>query len=1192
MESTQKGILGIEKKEKKVRDKALDVDDFDELSELEHVLAAPAMYLSGLSKEIREDWIYNFETRKMELKSIDMPQALERTFLEIMSNAGDNAKRSYDSGLKMEEIGPIEVSFTDTSISIKNGGNPIPVKIKDGKGYVPQMIFGNLRSGSNFNKTFKKVVIGVNGIGAKLVNIFSKKFYVIVADNKNKKKYSQMWYNNMKEKTEALIEDYSGPNYVHITYELDLERFGYNTYNEEHISVFTRAALDTCFTNQIPLVLQGKLFPMYNLQEYKDLFRDDNTKKLFIYRYRDEKKHISMDILVTDTPDDALCISYVNGMITREGGAHVQSVYKSLSQYLIKKLQPPVIEVNKKEKRPNQLTMANIKPHLSVFVSCWAPDVEFNSQSKSLLVSPSINIEIPENILSKMNDWSVIERLRAEMDAKNFKLISKGDGKKSRHVKLTKDASVDANLAGTQRSKECTLYATEGNSAAGYILGLLDYTENALDRNGIFPFRGKLLNVMNAPVNQLAKNEEIKELKIMLGLKEGLDYGIESNFNTLRYGKFNIYSDSDVDGKHIIGLILNFFHCRFPSLLKRNFVFFGRTPILRAIKGIERIPFYTIGDFEKWKETLTDAQYKKYTKKYYKGLGSSEDEDLEQDHKINKIVTCEYDKKAPESMRVAFDQSLSDERKKWMKNASLIADISDIKIMPISRFINEEFAQFSLENTRRSIPFYLDGLKEGQRKILYTVLNYWGWTVSSQNKANEMKVSQLGSLTALQTGYHHGEMNLSGTIEGMVQRFMGTNNMPYLCSKGRFGTRSAGGKDKAQTRYTFTRPEFWIPYVFRSEDAPLLVPQEEEGLKIEPKFLLPIIPMTLVNGSSGVGSGFSTFIPNYNPLDITLWLIKRIKGEPLPTLIPWYRNFTGKISLKEKKKIKKSKCLEIKSEKEIEKENKLENEIENGKEEEEEDKFDHALEEEEEIENKKESTTEKKKEYEMKWSMISEGVFEWKNDGTVHIIELPLGCWTIPYYNKVLMKMITDKKISDVRMRSTTEKVHFEVIGVTQEPTSKMFSLQRSFGMGNMVLLDESNLPKKYENVNEIIELFYKNRLPFFEKRRLYLLNECEIEIKKKKEKIRFIHSVQKGEFTFIGEDEEFVLKQLREKNISEEYLSKINLKNVTKTDTIKEEKELEEIQNKINYYQTITGDKLWLQNLEEFEIIYRKYYK
>lgn len=1228
----------METSTKKVRRVALQVEDFDDLTDVEHVLTAPAMYMASMSKEKREEWIFDFETKHMKFKQIEMPPAIERLFLEIISNAGDNIKRSKETGMTLEEIGPLEIMFNENTVSVKNGGNPIPVALHPKKGvYVPELIFGRLRSGSNFNKTVERTAIGVNGLGAKLTNIFSKKFTVYVGDKTRKSSYQQTWSDNMKNKTEPIVQPYEGPNFVQIVYELDFERFGYKGYSPEMFSVFARAALDTSYTSQTPLILQGHSFPLYSIVDYKKLFSPNveevDEEKFFVHKQVDEKSTI--EVLVSDTPDNSQVISYVNGMITREGGVHVQAVYKVLAQALLTYMnsrattnggspskntntnaknpknatskKKPVVVEKEKEKEKNPLNMGDVKPHLSVFMSCWLPSPEFNSQSKNCLTSPTPVVNIAMSNLEQMNDWNVIPRLDAALDAKQFRMLAKGDGKKLRRINIDKEDFFDANLAGSARSKECTLYVCEGSSASAYLVGLFDHMENGRDRSGIYPLRGKLLNVMNASMKRISDNHEIRDMKQVLGLREGMDYSSEAAFNTLRYGKIIIFTDSDVDGCHISGLMLNFFHCRFVSLLKRKFVFLGRTPILRAIKGKERLPFYTFAEYEKWKKSISEKKVSSYTIKYYKGLGTTEDADIEQDHKNAKNALFSYDDEAPESMRIAFHKHAADERKKWMTNSTNITDISDLKILPITSFINEEFSQFSLSNTRRTIPHFIDGMKESQRKIIFTVLEHWGWTKSKQSSIDEMKVAQLGSLAALKTQYHHGENNLTGAIENMVVRFMGTNNMPYLCNNGRFGTRHAGGKDKAQTRYTFTRPEFWIPYIFREEDKTLVPQIMDEGKYIEPPFLLPILPTVLFNGASCIGSGYSSFIPNYNPLDIIEWFKSKLTGKATNLLLPWYRNFTGIIRLKEKRiPVREKKEIEKKEEKKEEEETGKEEENgkeeeENGKEERVVDKFDHALEEDDdEEEGKKEKEGVKKekeggkkeREYVIKNSMISEGIFEWKNDGTVIIRELPIGMWTNYYNSKKLLPFVAKKKISDIRANHKSDTVHFELKGIQDTPTAKGLSLISSHGMSNMILLDENNLPKKFENVTEILETFYQFRFPYFEKRRLYMLDEKKKELKKKQEKVKFIHAIQKKEITPIDAEDEVVSKQMAEKGLSEEFLTHINIKNLMKTDTRRSEKEMFDIETEIAFLTKVTPQQIWLKDIEEFELAYRKFYK
>lgn len=207
------------------------------------------------------------------------------------------------------------------------------------------------------------------------------------------------------------------------------------------------------------------------------------------------------------------------------------------------------------------------------------------------------------------------------------------------------------------------------------------------------------------------------------------------------------------------------------------------------------------------------------------------------------------------------------------------------KYVSYSDFINLELVLFSNADNERSIPCLVDGLKPGQRKVMFTCFK--------RNDKREVKVAQLSGSVAEMSAYHHGEMSLQMTIVNLAQNYVGSNNINLLEPRGQFGTRLTGGKDCASARYIFTMMSPLTRLIFHPLDDPLLQYQVDDGQKIEPLWYIPIIPMVLVNGAEGIGTGWSTKIANYNPRDLINNLRRMINNEePLP-MHPWYKNFTG-----------------------------------------------------------------------------------------------------------------------------------------------------------------------------------------------------------------------------------------------------------------------------------------------------------
>ena len=145
------------------------------------------------------------------------------------------------------------------------------------------------------------------------------------------------------------------------------------------------------------------------------------------------------------------------------------------------------------------------------------------------------------------------------------------------------------------------------------------------------------------------------------------------------------------------------------------------------------------------------------------------------------------------------------------------------------------------------------------------------------------------------THYAHGETSLQGTIIGLAQTFVGSNNLNCLEPSGHFGSRLQGGSDAASPRYIYTRLSPFAKKIFHPADEPLLTHNYNEGKKIEPQTYIPTVPMVLINGADGIGTGWSSSIPNYNPEEIVANLKRLMDGEPVQPMQPWFRGFRGTV---------------------------------------------------------------------------------------------------------------------------------------------------------------------------------------------------------------------------------------------------------------------------------------------------------
>ena len=316
------------------------------------------------------------------------------------------------------------------------------------------------------------------------------------------------------------------------------------------------------------------------------------------------------------------------------------------------------------------------------------------------------------------------------------------------------------------------------------------------------------------------------------------------------------------------------------------------TPIVKATKGKESRIFYTQFDYDQWK---TSSGGRGWSIQYYKGLGTSTREEAQEYFKEMNITQFRYTADADSAaIDLAFNKARADDRKVWLQGhraENIVIPRAD-KTLAYAEFVNRDLIHFSHYNLERSIPSMMDGLKTSQRKILFGCLK--------RTLTSKVKVAQLAGYVSEHAGYHHGEMSLNETIIGMAQDFVGSNNLPWLVPKGQFGTRLQGGKDSAASRYIFTYLQPFMKDLVPADDLPCLKYRDDDGMSVEPEWYAPVLPMLLVNGARGIGTGYSTFIPSYNPVALKNTLLRWLKGEDKDILKkvdlpPWSRGFRGTI---------------------------------------------------------------------------------------------------------------------------------------------------------------------------------------------------------------------------------------------------------------------------------------------------------
>ncbi len=841
-------------------------EKFKKYTQIEHILARPGMYVGDIKCSKSEMW--KIENEKLIYSECNYNPGLYKLFDEIITNAADEVQRN-------KNVSCIKVEISQDQISVMNDSG-IPIEIHPEYDiYIPELIFGNLLTSTNFDDKEKRTTGGLNGLGAKLVNIFSKEFKVETC--KDGKKYIQLFKNNLSEICKPEIftgQTARSQKWTKISYKPDYKRFGVSCMSDDTVSILNKRVYDICAVTpkNVSVYLNGKKLNIKDFSEYISMYIGD--KKSFPRAVQEQERWS-----VAFAPSDKFhCVSFVNGINTTDGGTHVEHVVNPVVKRLTEIIQ---------EKHKNVTIKPNyIKENLSVFITCKIENPVFSSQTKEKHITKVSDFGskfiFSEETIKAILKLGILDNILALAEAKEKKNISKSDGKKTNRVIIPK--LDDANKAGTKESKMCTIIFTEGDSAK--TTAVSGFSVVGRDYYGAFPLKGKILNTRTASNSQLSSNAEINNIKQILGLQTGKKY---KSVSDLRYGRILIMTDADTDGFHIKSLLVNFISHGWPELLKEDFISSLVTPIIKLTKKSQMIPFYNLSDYKKWKE---NNDLSKYKIKYYKGLGTSTQSEAKEYFKNMK--TLDYKVKTVEdsdSLTLAFTKTEADKRKKWILNSiknpeTLNYNKSSVSVKDL---INKELVLFSISDNIRSIPNLVDGLKPSQRKIIYSCIK--------RNLFSEIKVSQLSGYVSEKTNYHHGETSLMDTIISLAQNFTGSNNMNLLEPVGQFGTRLLGGKDASSPRYIFTHLSNDFKILFNPEDYDIVDYLEEDGDSIEPTFYVPTLPLILINGACGIGTGFSTDIPCFNPEDIKSRLMNLVKDEDsdIPEMTPWYKGFTGNI---------------------------------------------------------------------------------------------------------------------------------------------------------------------------------------------------------------------------------------------------------------------------------------------------------
>ncbi|TFK76656.1 type II DNA topoisomerase [Pluteus cervinus] len=1039
-------------------------ETYTKLTQLEHILKRPDSYIGSIETITQTMWTFDADTKRMVHRDVKYVPGFFKIVDEILVNAADN--KINDANMDTLRV---NIDVEEGTISVHNNGKGIPIEVHSReKIYIPELIFGHLLSSSNYDDDEKKLTGGRNGFGAKLANIYSHEFIVETADKNSQQKYKQTWTKNMSVCHPAKITKNSrGEEFTRVTFKPDLARFGMTSIDDDTASLLRKRVYDMAGTvKDVKVFLNDERLKIKNFKQYVELYVSSaqaeaaansggaaQPKATAIYDQAGDRWEVAFAI----SDGSFQHVSFANSISTTKGGTHVTYVADQVAKSLI-------AAITKKNKAAT-VKPTQIKNHMWIFVNALIENPTFDSQTKETMTLPVSKFgtkpTLSEDFYKKIHKSGIIDTILNWAKFKADQEIKKTDGtKRSRLTGLTKLS--DANNAGTKKATDCTLILTEGDSAKALAIAGLGVVGR--DNFGVFPLRGKLLNVREAKHEQIMKNEEIQNIKKIMGLQHNKDYNSTS---TLRYGRLMIMTDQDHDGSHIKGLLINFLDYFYPSLLKLNdFLVEFVTPIVRVTKGNKTLDFFTIPEYEEWLENTADA--KRWSSKYYKGLGTSTDADARnyfskmEKHMIPFAATQEGDR---DLIDLAFSKKKADDRKEWLRQfkPGTFLDHQTDEIS-YSEFINKELILFSMADNIRSIPCVADGLKPGQRKVI--------WACFKRKLKSEIKVAQLVGYVSEHAAYHHGEQSLATTIVNLAQTFVGTNNVNLLAPKGQYGTRDSGGKDAASARYIHTEPMPLARIVFDPSDDPLLKAQKEDNAVIEPEYYVPIVPMLLINGAEGIGTGWSTSIPCYNPTDIVENIRRLMNDEELVPMLPWWRGFRGEIKAVAKQRYDVTGIVRKIDNETVEiTELPIHRWTSN---------FKAELEQMIVDRKDREKAKEKDKDKDDKAKVA-------KVDG-----------W-----------------IKDYKEHHDNMNVHFvismaaaELEKAEKQGLIEYFKLTGKISTSNMICFDFDGKIKKYDTPEEILEEFYPIRLAYYQKRKDYLADDLQNALEKLNNQARFIQMI------------------------------------------------------------------------------------
>jgi len=1123
----------------------------------QHILDNPDTYIGSVENVDAQMWVFDDAAGtngRIVLRDIEYIPGLYKLFDEGIVNCRDHVVRMIQSTMLTKNF----VTYIDTSISedgtitMTNDGNGIDIaKHPEYDVWIPELVFGQLRTSTNYDKTEKKIVGGKNGFGFKLVLIWSDYGRVETVDHIRGLKYVQEFKRNLDEICPPTITKVgaNAKSYTKVSFKPDYRRLGTQGLTHDMLALLKKRVYDIGAVTdhsikKIKVVYNGTTIPVKNFQQYIDLYigpKSSGEQSKRVYEQSDERWEYAVAL---SPNNEFMQVSFVNGICTFKGGKHVDyimgQIVRKLCDYIEKKKK---IKVN----------AAAIKEQLILFLRCDIENPAFDSQTKDCMNTPSAKFgstcTVSDSFIEKVAKMGVMDVACSLVEAKENKLAKKTDGSKTKSVRGIANF-IDANFSGTAQSKDCILILCEGLSAlSGIVSGLSSNDRNII---GIYPLKGKLLNVRGEQIKKISENKEINDIKKILGLETGRTYNTIADVHQhLRYGKIMIMTDADLDGHHIKGLCINLFHSEWQSLVKiPGFLSFMNTPILRAKKGTQTLLFYNDGEYVTWKESMSAHALNSWTIKYFKGLGTSTSAEFKEYFANKKIVNFVHAGQASDdTIDKVFNKKRPDDRKAWLENYDKTAYLdTSHPTVQYETFIDKELIHFSTYDCARSIPNMVDGLKISLRKILFSAFK--------RKLTTEIKVAQFSGYVSEHSAYHHGEASLNGAIVNMAQNFVGSNNINLLEPVGQFGTRLQGGDDSASERYIFTHLNPITRLIFPEADDAVLSYKDDDGTIVEPEYYVPIIPFALLNGISGIGTGFSCNIEPYHPKTIIDYLKGKIQSKPVSCeFVPYYEGFKGTVRKIAEQKFLVKGCYQTIGEDKIR------------------------------ITELPVGT----------WTMPYTTFLETLMDGT----QTDKAGKKIPPMIKDFTSVCTEVSIDfTVQLpKGALQTLEATIDTYGCNGLEKLLKLFTTVSTTNMHMFDADCKLHKYTTVEEIIDHFYSVRISVYAKRKASLIAEMEKQLVKLSNRARYIMLTLEGKIDLRRKTAVQVTELLTGLNFSKletdehyKYLVKMPMDSVTEEHVQAIIKEKETMESDLAALKRKSVENMWIDELDILDNEYTKY--